>query len=239
MLLLLLLVAFSHCHNWSSIRKTSTLPLVGTHSVTQRSRVSLWFLQFWKCWILQLFASDFVVARSGAAECDCALLLAAGCSPDCQRCSADLQTGVGSICLWCKVAGDWLLGDHCVSSCPSDHYGWHGACFSKDSRTLFSPVSASLFLGNIQWKPRRPHAFPLIVSWWRLKALPRFTSLLSFQVVLRAEERQPWRPKHGILNNIDTFLRIKSPLLFLITFFTQIHLPNHCRKMILAKNNKL
>lgn len=70
-----------------------------------------------------------------------------GCSPDCQRCSADLQTGVGSICLWCKVAGDWLLGDHCVSSCPSDHYGWHGACFrchpSCDSCSGAGPLSCT------------------------------------------------------------------------------------------------
>uniref|UniRef100_A0A3Q4HVK7 Fraser extracellular matrix complex subunit 1 n=1 Tax=Neolamprologus brichardi TaxID=32507 RepID=A0A3Q4HVK7_NEOBR len=50
------------------------------------------------------------------------------CSSDCQRCTADLQTGVGSICLWCKVPRMWLLGDHCVSRCPLGHYGWHGAC---------------------------------------------------------------------------------------------------------------
>uniref|UniRef100_A0A3Q2PFS0 Fraser extracellular matrix complex subunit 1 n=1 Tax=Fundulus heteroclitus TaxID=8078 RepID=A0A3Q2PFS0_FUNHE len=50
------------------------------------------------------------------------------CSPDCQRCAADLQTGVGSVCLWCKAARTWLLGDHCVSHCPSGHYAWHGAC---------------------------------------------------------------------------------------------------------------
>uniref|UniRef100_A0AAX7TTD3 VWFC domain-containing protein n=1 Tax=Astatotilapia calliptera TaxID=8154 RepID=A0AAX7TTD3_ASTCA len=50
------------------------------------------------------------------------------CSSDCQRCTADLQTGVGSICLWCKAPRTWLLGDHCVSHCPLGHYGWHGAC---------------------------------------------------------------------------------------------------------------
>ncbi|KAM4616687.1 extracellular matrix organizing protein FRAS1 [Polymixia lowei] len=50
------------------------------------------------------------------------------CSDDCQRCTADLQTGVGSVCLWCKVPRTWLLGDHCVSHCPQDHYHWHGAC---------------------------------------------------------------------------------------------------------------
>ncbi|XP_077417485.1 extracellular matrix organizing protein FRAS1 isoform X1 [Vanacampus margaritifer] len=52
------------------------------------------------------------------------------CSPECQRCTADLQTGVGSVCLWCKGpdAGALLLGDHCVPRCPTDHYGWHGAC---------------------------------------------------------------------------------------------------------------
>ncbi|KAM9823010.1 extracellular matrix organizing protein FRAS1 [Syngnathus typhle] len=52
------------------------------------------------------------------------------CSPDCQRCTADLQTGVGSVCLWCKGAGNGalLLGDHCVPSCPRDHYSWHRAC---------------------------------------------------------------------------------------------------------------
>ncbi|CAK6978403.1 extracellular matrix protein FRAS1 [Scomber scombrus] len=50
------------------------------------------------------------------------------CSSDCQRCTADLQTGVGSVCLWCKVPRTWLLGDHCVSHCPQGRYGWHGAC---------------------------------------------------------------------------------------------------------------
>ncbi|XP_051278840.1 extracellular matrix protein FRAS1 isoform X2 [Dicentrarchus labrax] len=50
------------------------------------------------------------------------------CSSDCQRCTADLQTGIGSVCLWCKVPRTLLLGDHCVSHCPRGHYGWHGAC---------------------------------------------------------------------------------------------------------------
>ncbi|KAM8885583.1 extracellular matrix organizing protein FRAS1 isoform 1-T2 [Spinachia spinachia] len=50
------------------------------------------------------------------------------CSPDCQRCAADLLTAVGSVCLWCRAARTWLLGDHCVSSCPRGHYGRHGAC---------------------------------------------------------------------------------------------------------------
>ncbi|KAA8592453.1 hypothetical protein FQN60_017908, partial [Etheostoma spectabile] len=50
------------------------------------------------------------------------------CSSDCQRCTADLQTGIGSVCLWCKVPRTWLLGDHCVSHCPRGFYGWHGAC---------------------------------------------------------------------------------------------------------------
>uniref|UniRef100_UPI001ED83835 extracellular matrix protein FRAS1 n=1 Tax=Scatophagus argus TaxID=75038 RepID=UPI001ED83835 len=50
------------------------------------------------------------------------------CSSDCQRCTADLQTGIGSVCLWCKAPRTWLLGDHCVSHCPPGHYGWHGAC---------------------------------------------------------------------------------------------------------------
>lgn len=88
-------------------------------------------------------------------------LLTTGCSPDCQRCSADLQTGVGSICLWCKVAGDWLLGDHCVSSCPPDHYSWHGACFSKDSHALFCPIE---FAGNSKWEACRLSFCPLIGS---------------------------------------------------------------------------
>uniref|UniRef100_A0A672YIC3 VWFC domain-containing protein n=1 Tax=Sphaeramia orbicularis TaxID=375764 RepID=A0A672YIC3_9TELE len=50
------------------------------------------------------------------------------CSPDCQRCTADLQTGIGSVCLWCKEPRTWLLGDHCVPDCPQGHYAWHGAC---------------------------------------------------------------------------------------------------------------
>ncbi|KAG7220426.1 hypothetical protein INR49_003292 [Caranx melampygus] len=50
------------------------------------------------------------------------------CSSDCQRCTADLQTGIGSICLWCKQPRTWLHGDHCVPHCPQGHYGWHGVC---------------------------------------------------------------------------------------------------------------
>ncbi|XP_076007225.1 extracellular matrix organizing protein FRAS1 [Genypterus blacodes] len=50
------------------------------------------------------------------------------CSAECQRCTADLQTGIGSICLWCKEPRTLLLGDHCVSQCPRGHYSWHGAC---------------------------------------------------------------------------------------------------------------
>lgn len=56
----------------------------------------------------------------------------AECSADCQRCTADLQTGIGSVCLWCKEPRTWLLGDHCVSQCPRGRYSWHGACMSKN-----------------------------------------------------------------------------------------------------------
>ena len=63
-------------------------------------------------------------------------VLPAECSSDCQRCTADLQTGIGSVCLWCRVPRTWLLGDHCVSHCPRGHYGWHGACISKDFHTV-------------------------------------------------------------------------------------------------------
>ncbi|XP_046872768.1 extracellular matrix protein FRAS1 isoform X2 [Hypomesus transpacificus] len=50
------------------------------------------------------------------------------CSEGCQRCTADLQTRVGSVCLWCQVPRTLLLGDHCVSTCPPGRYVWHGAC---------------------------------------------------------------------------------------------------------------
>ena len=59
-------------------------------------------------------------------------VLPAECTPDCQRCTADLQTGVGSVCLWCRETRTWLLGDHCTPHCPRGHYGWHGACMSKE-----------------------------------------------------------------------------------------------------------
>ncbi|XP_030272850.1 extracellular matrix organizing protein FRAS1 isoform X1 [Sparus aurata] len=69
------------------------------------------------------------------------------CSSDCQRCTADLQTGIGSICLWCKAPRTWLLGDHCVSHCPQGHYGWHGACIrchpSCDACTGAGPLSCT------------------------------------------------------------------------------------------------
>uniref|UniRef100_A0A3Q2DG67 Fraser extracellular matrix complex subunit 1 n=1 Tax=Cyprinodon variegatus TaxID=28743 RepID=A0A3Q2DG67_CYPVA len=55
-------------------------------------------------------------------------VLSPECSNDCQRCTADLQNGIGSVCLWCKAKRTWLLGDHCVPSCPPDHYQRHGAC---------------------------------------------------------------------------------------------------------------
>nr|XP_046204305.1 extracellular matrix organizing protein FRAS1-like [Oncorhynchus gorbuscha] len=50
------------------------------------------------------------------------------CNSDCLRCAADLQTGVGSVCLWCKAVRTLLLGDHCATHCPLGHYPWHGAC---------------------------------------------------------------------------------------------------------------
>ncbi|XP_034152338.1 extracellular matrix protein FRAS1 isoform X3 [Esox lucius] len=50
------------------------------------------------------------------------------CSSNCLRCVADLQSGVGSVCLWCKVAKTLLLGDHCVTRCPQGYFPWHGAC---------------------------------------------------------------------------------------------------------------
>ncbi|TRY85660.1 hypothetical protein DNTS_020362 [Danionella cerebrum] len=51
-----------------------------------------------------------------------------GCEEGCQRCVADLQSGSGTVCLWCKVPKMVLLGDHCVPQCPPRHYRWHGAC---------------------------------------------------------------------------------------------------------------
>ncbi|XP_017560623.2 extracellular matrix protein FRAS1 [Pygocentrus nattereri] len=50
------------------------------------------------------------------------------CQPGCQRCTADLQLGSGTVCLWCKGSRMLLLGDHCVEHCPSGHYKYHGAC---------------------------------------------------------------------------------------------------------------
>ncbi|XP_051540724.1 extracellular matrix organizing protein FRAS1-like [Myxocyprinus asiaticus] len=50
------------------------------------------------------------------------------CEEGCQRCVADLKTGFGTVCLWCKVPRMLLLGDCCVPQCPPRHYQWHGAC---------------------------------------------------------------------------------------------------------------
>ncbi|RXN23492.1 extracellular matrix FRAS1-like protein [Labeo rohita] len=50
------------------------------------------------------------------------------CEEGCQRCVADLQSGFGTVCLWCKVPRMLLLGDHCVAQCPPKYYRWHGAC---------------------------------------------------------------------------------------------------------------
>ncbi|XP_031426498.1 extracellular matrix protein FRAS1 [Clupea harengus] len=52
----------------------------------------------------------------------------AECQSECQRCTADLQAGVGTVCLWCKVPRTLLLGDSCVTQCPARQYQWHGAC---------------------------------------------------------------------------------------------------------------
>ncbi|XP_041644401.1 extracellular matrix protein FRAS1 [Cheilinus undulatus] len=69
------------------------------------------------------------------------------CSSDCGRCSADLLTGLGSVCVWCKEARRWLLGDHCVSECPRGTYGQHGACLkchpSCESCSGAGPVSCT------------------------------------------------------------------------------------------------
>ncbi|KAM8864960.1 extracellular matrix organizing protein FRAS1 isoform 2-T3 [Synchiropus picturatus] len=69
------------------------------------------------------------------------------CSSDCQRCTADLQTGVGSVCLWCKSARMLLLGDHCVSQCPTGRFQLHGACIrchtSCDTCSGAGPLSCT------------------------------------------------------------------------------------------------
>ncbi|XP_008299754.1 extracellular matrix protein FRAS1-like [Stegastes partitus] len=74
------------------------------------------------------------------------------CSPDCQRCTADLQTGVGSVCLWCRAPRTWLLGDHCVSDCPPGRYAWHGACIkchaSCESCSGAGPLSCTSCLSG-------------------------------------------------------------------------------------------
>ncbi|XP_037832589.1 extracellular matrix protein FRAS1 isoform X2 [Kryptolebias marmoratus] len=74
------------------------------------------------------------------------------CSSDCQRCTADLQTGIGSVCLWCTSPGTWLLGDHCVPRCPPGHYGQHGACIkchpSCESCSGAGPLSCTSCLAN-------------------------------------------------------------------------------------------
>src|SRR4029434_2277702 len=53
------------------------------------------------------------------------------CQSECQRCTADLQAGVGTVCLWCKVPRTLLLGDSCVTQCAARQYQGHGACKSK------------------------------------------------------------------------------------------------------------
>ncbi|KAM9392081.1 extracellular matrix organizing protein FRAS1 [Pholidichthys leucotaenia] len=74
------------------------------------------------------------------------------CSSDCQRCTADLQTGIGSVCLWCRAPGSWLLGDHCVSHCPPGRHGWHGACLkchpSCEACSGAGPLSCTSCPGN-------------------------------------------------------------------------------------------
>uniref|UniRef100_A0A672MQB1 Extracellular matrix protein FRAS1-like n=1 Tax=Sinocyclocheilus grahami TaxID=75366 RepID=A0A672MQB1_SINGR len=50
------------------------------------------------------------------------------CEEGCQRCVADLHSGFGTVCLWCKFPRMLLLGDHCVPQCPPKYYRWHRAC---------------------------------------------------------------------------------------------------------------
>uniref|UniRef100_A0A3B5B2R5 Extracellular matrix protein FRAS1-like n=1 Tax=Stegastes partitus TaxID=144197 RepID=A0A3B5B2R5_9TELE len=68
------------------------------------------------------------------------------------RCTADLQTGVGSVCLWCRAPRTWLLGDHCVSDCPPGRYAWHGACIkchaSCESCSGAGPLSCTSCLSG-------------------------------------------------------------------------------------------
>ncbi|ELW63934.1 Extracellular matrix protein FRAS1 [Tupaia chinensis] len=49
------------------------------------------------------------------------------CHPLCQHCAAHLHS-TGSICLRCQSVRHLLLGDHCVSDCPSGYYAEMGAC---------------------------------------------------------------------------------------------------------------
>ncbi|XP_012860276.2 extracellular matrix organizing protein FRAS1 [Echinops telfairi] len=51
----------------------------------------------------------------------------ADCHPLCQHCTANLHH-TGSVCLQCQSAHHLLLGDRCVSDCPSGYYTDKGAC---------------------------------------------------------------------------------------------------------------
>lgn len=70
----------------------------------------------------------------------CSSCLPPDCSSSCQRCVEDLQTGAGSVCLWCNAPGMWLLGDGCVPDCPRGRYGWLGACLSKNLLLCFAGI---------------------------------------------------------------------------------------------------
>ncbi|KAL4623271.1 extracellular matrix protein FRAS1, partial [Arapaima gigas] len=70
----------------------------------------------------------------------------AGCHASCQRCVAGIGAD-SSLCLSCKSPWALLLGDHCVSHCPSGYFAIHGACkkchFSCESCSGEDPTSCT------------------------------------------------------------------------------------------------
>ncbi|XP_038647741.1 extracellular matrix protein FRAS1 [Scyliorhinus canicula] len=49
------------------------------------------------------------------------------CQPQCKHCAADLR-GTGSVCLYCKDTREMLLGDRCISHCPTGYFMSRGTC---------------------------------------------------------------------------------------------------------------
>lgn len=160
---------------------------VGLHPVTRRSRFSLH--------VLSLTSSQLPAWRvSSVAASDCVLVRVCLVLPSSLQGAAQTASAapLTSRRAWAASAcgAKWqVIGCWATTASPAAPRTTTAGTGPASVRTprLCSLQSSRTFSWNHLMKTLSSAHFAFNVSWRMLKALPRFTSLLSFQLVLRAE----------------------------------------------------